>query len=249
MISHKVSGYFTPSYLATGVLFLLTALFVYLGMWQTWRGAEKIAIEQEFAAAKPQLLEQAIKQESRFARIDVSGHYDNKRHILLDNQIWQGRVGVHVFTPFYTDEGTVILVNRGWVRMAVNRQALPEIPTNENQTVLRGSLNIFPVPGRILGSADKLDNAEWPQLVTYLNHTDIAVALDLALAEWVVQLAPEEQAGFAGRDWTPVFLTSDKHKAYAFQWFALAGISIVLWVFNGFRRARENKKMTPANNT
>jgi len=238
MMSTKVSSFFKPSMTATIALFLLATLFTNLGGWQTQRAAEKTATQQQFDTAKPLLLEQAIAQKSRFAHIDVGGRYDTKRHILLDNQVWHGRAGVHVFTPFYSNEGTVILVNRGWLPLSADR-GLPEIPTPPNQTVLRGILNIFPVPGRILGPADKLDTDQWPQLVTYLNPADIAAALDTPLATWIVQLSDAEQAGFEGRDWKPVFLTANKHKAYALQWYALAGISIVLWIFNGIRRSRE----------
>lgn len=245
MMSSKVSRFFKPSMIATMVLFLLATLFANLGMWQARRGETKVATEQQFATAKPLLFENAIARESRFAQIDVSGHYDNERHILLDNQVWRGRAGVHVFTPFYTDTGTIILVNRGWLPLAADRQSMPQVPTPENQIVLRGMLNIFPVPGRMLGPADKLDSTGWPQLVTYLNLADASVALDTPLAKWIVQLSATEQAGFEGRDWQPVFLTSNKHKAYAFQWYALAGTSIVLWVFNGIRRARENIKVSP----
>jgi surfeit locus 1 family protein len=242
MMISKVSKFFKPSMVATVSLFLLATLFANLGMWQTRRGEEKVATEQQFAAAKPLLLENAIARESRFAQIDVSGHYDNERHILLDNQVWNGRAGVHVFTPFHTITGTVILVNRGWLPLAADRQSMPQTPTPKNQTVLRGMLNIFPVPGRMLGPADKLTSTNWPQLVTYLNHADVEIALGTALANWIVQLSATEQAGFDGRDWQPVFLTSNKHKAYAFQWYALTGISMVLWIFNGIRRSRENIK-------
>ncbi len=243
MMNSKVSRFFKPSISATVVLFLLATLFTNLGMWQTRRGEAKAATEQQFATAKTVLLKNAIAQQDRFAHIDVSGRYDTKRHILLDNQVWQGRAGVHVFTPFYTDDGTVILVNRGWLPLSADRRIMPAVPTPQQPTVLRGILNIFPVPGRILGSADTLASGKWPQLVTYLNHADISAALDTPLAEWVVQLSKSEQAGFGGRDWKPVFLTSSKHRAYAFQWFALAGISIVLWVFNGIRRSRESRTM------
>lgn len=247
-MSNKVARLFKPSLTATSVLFLLAALFASLGMWQTNRAQAKAVIEQQFASAKPLLLETAINHNSRFANIDVSGHYDQQRHILLDNQVWHGRAGVHVFTPFYTHNGIVILVNRGWLPLAADRRSLPTIPTPHNQTVLRGMLNIFPVPGRMLGAADKLGKTDWPQLVTYLHRADTSAALDLPLAKWIVQLASDEQAGFDGRDWQPVFLTSSKHQAYAFQWYALAGVSIVLWIFNGTRRARENHKMRPDSN-
>ena len=239
MMSSKVSRIFSPSLIATVVLFLLAALFANLGLWQARRGDGKAATEQQFATAKPLLLIDAIQQEARFAQIDVSGHYDEKRHFMLDNQVWHGQAGVHVFTPFYSRQGTVIMVNRGWLPLPADRKTMPAIPTPQNQTVLRGMLNIFPVPGRILGPADQLSTTKWPQLVTYLNSADMSVALDTQLAEWIIQLSDTEQAGFEGRNWQPVFLTSNKHKAYSFQWYALAGISIVLWILNGIRRSRE----------
>ncbi len=181
-------------------------------------------------------LKTALTRDERFARIDVSGHYDPVRHILLDNQVWKGRAGVHVFTPFYTLDGTAILVNRGWLPLAADRQTMPDIPTPQHETVLRGMLNTLPVPGRILGQADKMNQNHWPQLVTYLNLENIVESLDVSLENRIIQLSDSEQAGFEGRDWKPVFLTSRKHKAYAFQWFALATISIVLWIFTGFRK-------------
>ena len=233
---------FRPSVGGTLVLFLLAILFANLGMWQSKRGAEKIEIEQQFESAGVLQLEEAMASRSRFSRIDVAGHYDIERHILLDNQVWQGRAGVHVFTPFYTLDGTTIMVNRGWLPLSADRRVMPDIPTPQQQTVLRGILNIFPVPGRMLGPADKLETDKWPQLVTYLDPADISASLESPLAEWIVQLSKSEQAGFKDREWKPVFLTSSKHKGYAFQWFSLAGICIVLWIFNSFRIERGSEE-------
>jgi surfeit locus 1 family protein len=233
---------FRPSVPGTLVLFLLAILFATLGMWQSKRGAEKVEIEQQFENAGVLQLEEAMANRSRFSRIDVSGHYDTSRHILLDNQVWQGRAGIHVFTPFYTVEGTTIMVNRGWLPLSADRKVMPDIPTPQHETALRGILNIFPVPGRTLGPADELQTDKWPQLVTYLDRADISVSLESPLAEWIVQLSKSEQAGFGDRDWKPVFLTSSKHRGYAFQWYSLAGICIVLWIFNSFRTERGSEE-------
>jgi len=233
---------FKPTVVSTLVLVLLAILFANLGVWQIRRGAEKIAIEQQFESAGVLELEDAMENRSRFSSIDVAGHYDTRRHILLDNQVWQGRAGIHVFTPFYTLNGATILVNRGWLPLTADRKIMPDIPTPQHQTVLRGILNIFPVPGRTLGMADKLRTDKWPQLVTYLDRADVSAALESPLAEWIVQLSKSEQAGFGDRDWKPVFLTSSKHKGYAFQWFSLAGICIVLWIFNSFRMERGSEE-------
>ena len=236
----KVSRSFRPSISGTVALFILAGLFASLGMWQTKRAAEKEQTEIQHQTASTASFKTALARDERFARIDVSGHYDPVRHILLDNKVWKGRVGVHVFTPFYTTDGTAILVNRGWLPLTADRQTLPDVPTPQQETVLRGMLNTLPVPGRILGQADKMNQNQWPQLVTYLNLENISESLDVFLENRIIQLSQSEQAGFEGRDWKPVFLTSRKHRGYAFQWFALATISIVLWIITGFRKPSGN---------
>jgi len=218
------------------MLLLLATLFANLGMWQTRRAAEKTVLEQQFLGAPALPLKIAIARGERFAHIDVSGRYDPERHILLDNQVWNGRAGVHVFTPFRTGDGSTILVNRGWLPLGADRNTLPGIPTPQHQMVLRGILNKTPTPGRALGEADKLVRDRWPQLVTYLQITDISKALQIPLMEQIVQLSAAEQTGFEGRDWKPVFLGSDRHRAYAFQWFALMVACLALWVFISYRK-------------
>ena len=187
-------------------------------------------------------LDTAIEQGVRFARIEVTGHYDGTRHILLDNQVLNGRAGVHVLTPFRTTSGRVILVNRGWLPLGAARNVRPAIPTSTAETVLRGMLNSAPRPGRKLGEADKLTREGWPQLVTYLNIADVARSLQTPLENHIVQLSETESGGFEGRQWKPVFIGSDRHRAYAFQWFALMVSSFGLWVFLGIKRARESSQ-------
>jgi surfeit locus 1 family protein len=226
----------------TLVLFLLAVIFMTLGAWQARRAAEKTVIEQQHRYATTMSLETAMAQNDRFSRIEITGRYDANRHILLDNQIWHGRAGVHVFTPFYTVDGTAILVNRGWLPLGPDRTVKPEIPTPQFELVLHGMLNSIPVPGRILGSADQLRKNEWPQLITYLNLEDISGSLERPLENWIIQLSASEQHGFEGREWKPVFLSSSRHRGYAFQWFALALACVAMWVFSGFRKPSGDNK-------
>ena len=240
-MTFKVSRHFRPNLLSTLSLFLLAVLFTNLGLWQTQRASEKSATEQLHLAAKSVSLESALEQGLRFARVDIDGQYDPVRHILLDNQVWKGRAGVHAFTPFYTSSGTAILVNRGWLPLAADRKSLPEVPTPLYETSIKGMLNILPVPGRAVGEPDSLGQDHWPQLVTYLNLQDIANSTQSKLENWIVQLAPTDESGFEGRDWQPVFMSSDRHKAYAFQWFSLTTACIVLWLVISFRKISGNK--------
>ena len=237
-MTHSKRQMFRPSISSTIVLAFLAALFASLGMWQASRSAEKFELEHQFSNAAIMPLTEAIKQDQRFAKVSAAGKYDRTRHILLDNQILKGRPGVHVYTPFRTEDGATILVNRGWLPLGPDRSVLPDITTPDSSFVISGRLNTFPVPGRSLGAADKLQKDQWSQLVTYLNQADIAEALGTNLSPWIVQLAAEDESGFEGRDWQPAYLTSDKHNAYAFQWYALAFATFVLWVFGGIRRVR-----------
>jgi surfeit locus 1 family protein len=238
----KVFKSFRPSRPATLALFLLAVLFATLGTWQINRAKEKRVLENQHQAAPSLSLKTAIHQQSRFADIEVNGRYDIERHILLDNRIWRGRPGVHVFTPFYTVAGTAILVNRGWLPLAADRKTMPTIPTPPHQVTLRGTLNILPVPGRILGPADNLAHDTWPQLVTYLNLEDISDSIEAPLENWVIQLPNSEPHGFEGREWKAVFMSSSRHEGYAFQWYALVAASIIMWLYLGFRKTSGNSK-------
>jgi surfeit locus 1 family protein len=232
----RASRSFRPGFAVTLALCLLATLFASLGAWQTRRAAEKSVLEAQYRDAARMPLSAAIERDERFARVEASGHYDTARHILLDNQLWQGRGGVHVFTPFTTNGGEVVLVNRGWLPLPPDRRSLPDVATPAQQVVLTGLLNLFPVPGRKVGEADALASDHWPQLVTYMEHGDIERALGVELAERIVQLSPKDVHGFDGRDWKPVFMSAERHRGYAFQWFALTAACVVLWLATSFRK-------------
>jgi len=228
---------FRPSLAGTFVLMLLALVFASLGLWQRHRAAEKAELERQFLNASDMPLEEALRLDLRFAHVSAKGRFDDKRHILLDNQIRRGQAGVHVFTPFYLADGRAILVNRGWLPLAADRKTLPRVPTPAGPLLIHGRLNIAPEPGRRLGPADSLRRDDWPQLVTYLDIADISAVLGTVLDPHVVQLAASEPSGFSGRDWQPAYLTSKRHRAYAFQWFSLSAACLVIWIFTGYRRA------------
>lgn len=238
-ISRPDKGFksFRPPLALTLLLLLLFVLFTSLGAWQTMRGAAKKELEEKHARATEMPLEKALADKDRFSRISATGFYDSNRHFLLDNQIWRGRAGVFVFTPFYTTNGDVILVNRGWLPLPPDRKSFPGIPTPQNEITLTGILNTLPVPGRILGSADKLNPDQWPQLLTYMKLDDLSASLGQPLENWIIQLSATDRSGFEGREWKPVFLSSRRHNAYAFQWFALSSACIIMWLVIGFKNS------------
>jgi surfeit locus 1 family protein len=181
------------------------------------RKEEKQMLFESFENAPAMSIEPAISQAERFALVNAFGHYDAKRHILLDNKILNGRAGVHVLTPFHLTDGTVLLVNRGWLPMPADRLSLPAVPTDSSPQTITGRLNGLPTEGVRVGAADVLTTDDWPQLVTYLDQKPIESALDEILSGWIIQLDAGDPSGFDGRQWTPAVMEPAVHGAYAFS--------------------------------
>lgn len=223
----------------TLLLLAVAAACTRLGAWQLERAAQKQDTLDAFAGAPQLPLEDALDTGARWALVRARGEFDPTRHVLLDNQLLAGRVGVHVFTPFRTDDGPWLMVNRGWLPLE-DRRRLPVFDTPPGPVTVHGRLAPSPVPGRQLGEADRLERDNWPQLVTYYRAGDIGAALGADIAEPVLWLAPDAPGGFAGRDWQPVTMTPSRHVGYAVQWFALALTALVIWGVLGWRRGRSS---------
>jgi len=211
-----------------------------LGMWQLQRTDEKEALISDFEDGVSQSLDESLDSEEQFTRIHATGRFDNEKHLLLDNKIFNGRAGVHVFTPFRTFSGTTILVNRGWKPIPADRSSLPTIETPTVPVDISGILAPPPENRQTLGEPDELQIDQWPQMVTYLVLDDAASALQIALADRVIWLDVQDPNGFEGRDWSPSIMKPEQHKAYAVQWFGLAITALAIWLYLVLRQRGKN---------
>jgi len=230
---------FRPSIKLTLVLLVLGLIFARLGLWQLERKADKEALFRQFEEAPVLGLPDALEQAALYARVEAYGHYDPKRHVLLDNRILDGRAGVHVLTPFILEDGREILVNRGWLPLPPSRSPLPDIPTDDAMRTINGILNKPSTDGPRVGEPDVLVRNRWPQLVTYLELDEVGAALDASLEPWLLQLDAADQSGFEDRNWKVAVMGPEVHGAYAFQWLGLALATLVIWLTLGVRRGRE----------
>src|SRR5512144_1367607 len=131
-------------------------VFVAAGNWQRGRMEEKEALlaTYEAAASSPPvaLPEGVVNWASlRFLRVEVRGHYDVGRQILIDNRVHEGRAGYHVVTPLLLEDGRAVLVNRGWVAAGATRRELPVAPPPPGNVTIRGAVAL-PIEGLRLGS-------------------------------------------------------------------------------------------------
>ena len=216
---------------ASNVLIPVAAVAFALGCWQLQRMDDKKSLETSFNEAQYQDLDSALTNPGPFSRVEASGQFDDTRHILLDNKVYRGKAGVHVHTPFVTESGVTILVNRGWKPMTPDRSRLPTIETPGSTIEIRGILAPPPENRQTLGAPDVLTQDDWPQLVTYLQLETVAEALEIRLPDHVIWLNADHPAGFDDRNWKPGNMTPQQHQAYAVQWFAMGLAALGFWAF------------------
>jgi surfeit locus 1 family protein len=215
-------------------LALLTAR---LGWWQLDRAAQKLAMQATLdqRAALPPLLaadwpgtaDAAPAHEYR--RTQTSGVWLNEFSIYLDNRPINGRTGFYLVTPLRLDDGTALLVQRGWLpRDAAERTHVLAPPA------VAGVAN---VSGRIAPALSRLyefDGAASGVIRQNLRIEAYALESRLKLKPWV--LVQEDSADRQPNDglvrqWPAPNNGVHKHYGYAFQWFSLSLLTVGLYVW------------------
>ena len=241
-----------PAYLGWLLLTLVvTASFVRLAIWQLDRAEQKRQILQSYAAA-PQIQALRIDEDTAIYSKVTGTLTLLPQQLLLDNQILQGRVGVHVLTPALLDQQRLLLINRGWMPLDSARIQLPDPPIPATPVKIEGKLTPIPRVGRRLGEQPSLNPDQWPQLITYADQSIIQqvykTALntpDLRVLPLILQLDANADHGFSGREWSPVNFGPDKHTAYAWQWFTLALAIVITWLVVTRISVRKTEQTNP----
>lgn len=215
------------------------ALTVRLGFWQLSRGHEKqerhAAIAAQLSAPEldtPSLLAQPNQFKLLHRRVSLQGFWLPEHTIYLDNRPMNGRAGFWVLTPLALDADTRVLVQRGWVpRHQQDRTLLPPIDTPVEVVHVHG--RIAPPPSDLLhlsstqastapasGTSNIRQNLDLAQYTTEIGGDIVAVVLQTDAAS----------DGLL-RDWPEISAGVEKHQAYAFQWFALAALQLLLYLW------------------
>lgn len=229
-----------PGLWSSLVVVAVFILLLSLGFWQLDRAAQKRALQADFqrrdtAGALELHAEASYGREQRYRKVWVKGHYDGQHQFLLDNRVYQGRVGYQVLTPLYLDKGeAAVLVNRGWVPMGQTRDDLPAIPVANEPVIVQGVLDFPPDKVFSLGEGEALDPG-WPKVIQWIQPDLEAAQLQTRLLPVVVLLDPEQPQGYV-REWTPVReFGPERHIGYAVQWFACAAMLVALFVWSTLR--------------
>ena len=214
------------------------ALFVALGNWQSRRAEEKLDAQARLdalAAAEPVRLPATPVAPGDYGgrRVAVRGEYVPKHAVLIDNRIHKGVAGYHVVMPLRIDGGEAyVLVNRGWVAAGPRRDHLPRIATPAGTQSIEG-LAVVP-SGRVYELAPDVNRGPVRQNLVIER---IAAESGLPLQPLVVQQTNDAGDGLV-RAWERTDAGVNTHRAYALQWYALALLTVIVYLVLGFRSVR-----------
>ena len=221
---------------------LLTAR---LGWWQLDRAAQKESLQTAIAAraeepvldgAAALATDEAAAEAQEHRRARVTGQWLAERTVHLDNRQMDGRPGFFVLTPLQLDDGSVLLVQRGWrPRDFVDRTRLPPLPAPEGVVALEGRLTRGPARLYEFEGADSGPIRQNLDLQSFARESGLALRPLLLL-----QTSPAGDG--LRRDWPAPAVDVHKHYGYAFQWFALCALILALHVWFRILRPRRQSR-------
>lgn len=212
---------------------LAVALAVSLGRWQLGRASQKLALHAQMQAqsAKAVLDARSITntvdpEVLLYQTAQLTGQWVQNKTIFLDNRQMDTRVGFFVTTPLLVQGGTAaVLVQRGWVpRNFKDRTSLPNIETPLGVVQLQG--RIAPWPSKLY----ELGSPSTGAIRQNLNLAQLRAETDLPLLGVTLQQRGAPSEGLL-RNWTMMSSGVDKHYGYAFQWFGIAALVTVLYLW------------------
>jgi surfeit locus 1 family protein len=170
-------------------------------------------------------------------RVQVTGVFVPERSVFLDNRTREAVAGLHVMTPLrLAGREEHVMVLRGWVaRDRLDRKRLPAVVTPSEEVRVVGlavvelkqplMLGEEPVPG----PNDRL----WQ----HFNYGRFSAWAGIKLHPVVLRqtVEPDYRDGLA-RNWNQPGLSVDRHRGYAFQWFAMTAAAVVIWLVLLWRR-------------
>ncbi len=225
---------------------LLVALGISLGRWQDRRAAEKTALQlqlSERARGEPLQIGAApiAAGAVQYRPVRVTGEFVAGYPLFLDNRPLNGKTGFYLLMPLRIANSNMhVLVARGWLpRYTAEHDRLPDFATPV------GTVTVTGIAKDSMGHVMQLGDAAAVKPRAILQNiavADFAAASKLAVQPFFIeQQAPAGAGDRIERAWPAPALGVDKHKGYAFQWYALAAMALLSFLVTGFRRARNDE--------
>ena len=222
-------------------LFACCAIFCALGFWQITRAEEKRFIETQLKASLASAARPLNLESKPYSRVSVLGRYHPSQVIYVDNRVHHGRPGVQVLHAFDAVSGQRILVDRGWMSFPDRRiQLPPPVSPTEEIEIIGVLLPDFGVGFSLENNPSDQQETSYPWLIQQLDLKFITSLIGTE-QKFLLRL----RGGEPGALTTEPFklpMGSERHLAYAVQWFGLALASIIIWLYLARRHLASRTK-------
>jgi surfeit locus 1 family protein len=204
---------------------IVAAACIALGFWQLRRLADRRALNAEIRAARsasPSIVRTAddIGALSAFRPVVVEGTYDIEGEVLLYGRSLDGEPGHDVVTPLALDDGSGVLVLRGWVPFSIDSAPVLEAAPTVRDVVVEGWLISPESRGRSRPDRDGI--------VRTLDISGIGERLPFELAPFAIQLRTQDPPNAQLPVPVPLpALSEGPHLSYAIQWFCFAAVAVI----------------------
>lgn len=204
-----------------------------LGLWQLSRAEQKQAMQatMQRAAQLPLLGNASLfgapdPQNLMHRRVALQGRWQALGTVFLENRQMNAKPGFFVLTPLKPEPaGPLVLVLRGWApRDFQNRAALPPVSTPDGLVVVQGMMAAPPSKLYEFGGAEQGPIRQNLDMVRY------SAELGQPLFALTLRQQGSASEGLI-RQWPQIDLGVEKHQGYALQWFALATLVAVLFIW------------------
>lgn len=236
--------------LAHAVIAAIAVTCVSLGFWQLGRLDERRTYNRTLIArgALPvlpveQLLDSVRPGEAAYRVVTARGRFDPANEVVLLSRSRNSVAGNHVVTPLVLEDGTALLVDRGWVPFQMDTPPVAEAAPPTGTVEIRGTLFPSQTRGRF-GPQDR------PGRLTSVFRIDVArLAPQMAYRVaplWLLleqQRPPQELIPLSSE---PPRLEEGPHLSYAIQWFLFTLVGLVGYAMVIRARLRQQRKIMAA---
>jgi cytochrome oxidase assembly protein ShyY1 len=231
-------------YLALTIIFAIACAA--LGTWQLNRRAEALAEVARIDAnydADPIPVADALPDpagfdiDRRWQVVGLSGSYLADEEIVVRNRPFEGSSGFEVITPFELDDGTVFMVDRGWIGQ--NSEGRPSEFAAPPSGHVEISARLKAGEGRIAGRTStgiEFATIDLDELAERVGEPSYTGAYGVLVQSGADAAEPPLAAARPERDEGP-------HLSYALQWFVFA---LLAFVGLGWAANQERKGLAEA---
>ncbi len=177
--------------------------------------------------------------------VRVVGVYDTSAVVYVRTRSGAAGIGFEQLAPLRQTDGTVFIVDRGWIAANADNSAPATSPAVPSGTVTV-TAHLIPGEQQIDGRAAPKGQIATIHLATLDDWTDGDV-----YAGWYGRLATEEPSSSAGAIWEKPVLDEGPHLSYALQWwvFALMGFIGYGWALRKEARGEVGPAPQPIRRT